>query len=434
MARPHHHRRKAQAPDKRKAQAPARRVTARIDALAAGGDGVALVDGGRVYVPLTAPGDLAEIDARGESGTLVRLLEKGPGRVEPPCRHYGACGGCSLQHLDAALYRDLKLRRIAAAIRQEGLADIDIGAMIETPAASRRRATFAVKKTRGGVRLGFNARRSSMIEEISDCVILDPHLVRRLPALRALAAKIETTEFDLAVTLCDNGLDLAVVGAANEPRGPALVEVLSLMRAAGALRLSIAGEIVAAIAPPIVTFDGVAVTQPPGAFLQASREGEAALTGLVKNAARGARKIADLFSGCGTFALPLARQASVFAADSDRAAIEALARGAAAAQADGLNPVATEARNLWERPLTVAELNGFDAVVFDPPRAGGAAQAETIAASKVPLAIGVSCNPATFARDAASLLRGGYTLTSVIPVDQFVYSTHVELVGVFRKA
>ena len=183
-------------------------------------------------------------------------------------------------------------------------------------------------------------------------------------------------------------------------------------------------------------FDGIAVTPPPGGFLQASREGEAALIGLVKQAAAGAKKIADLFSGCGTFALPLARDATLFAVDSDRASIEALARAAGDAQGAGLkiNPVKSEARDLFERPLTAKELKGFDAIVFDPPRAGAAAQAAEIAASGVATVIGVSCNPATFARDARIIVGGGYALSQATPVDQFVYSPHVELVGVFRKA
>lgn len=411
-------------------------MTARIESIGAGGDGVANVDGARVFVPLTAPGDLAEIDLSGERGTLVEMREAGPDRVGAPCRHYGECGGCSLQHVSRDFYRRWKRRRVIDALAREGLGDAPVGETIETPAASRRRAVFAAKRLRDRVLLGFNARRSSEIADIENCLVLHPDLLTRLPALRALAAKIEAAEFDLSVTLCDNGLDVAVAGkAAKEPRGPQLSELLTAARAANVIRLSMNGDLLALLEPPIVHFDGVPVTPPPGGFLQASCEGETALIRLVKEAAGGARKIADLFSGCGTFTLPLAREATVFAADSDRASIEALAKAAAGAQGSGLkiNPVKCETRDLFERPMTARELRDFNAVVFDPPRAGAAAQAGEIAASGVRTVIGVSCNPVSFARDAAVLTAGGYALSHATPVDQFVYSSHVELVGVFRK-
>lgn len=420
---------------RRKPETPARRARARIEEIGAGGDGVALVDGARIFVPLTAPGDLADIEFRGERGAFVNLVEKGPDRIAPPCRHYGACGGCSLQHVNRDFYRGWKRQRVVDALAREGLADAPVGELIETPAASRRRAAFAVRKLRDKVLLGFNGRRSSMIEEVDDCLILHPGLARRLPALRSLAAKIDGGEFDFAATLCDNGLDVDVSGKAKEPQGAALSALIAAMRAAGAVRLSLNGEIVALLAPPIINLGGVQMTPPPGGFLQASREGEAALVDLVESGARGAKKIVDLFSGCGTFSLPLAREATVFAIDGERASIDALLKAAAAAQGAGvrINPVKAEMRDLFERPMTAKELKSFDAIVFDPPRAGAKAQAAEIAASSIPLVIGVSCNPATFARDAAILAAGGYALTQTTPVDQFVYSQHVELVGLFRR-
>lgn len=428
MARSGHHRAK-------KAASPARCEIARIEEIGAGGDGVAIIDGARVFVPLTAPGDVAEIDRRGERGTLVELKERSPHRAEPPCRHYGRCGGCSLQHLERAFYREWKRNRVASALAREGLGGTQVKATIETPTASRRRAVFAVKKIQGRALLGFNARRSADIVEIEDCLVLDASLTARLPALRTFSSQIAAPSFDLSVTLCDNGLDIVVMGSAEAPRGASLAGVVNAARAAGAARLSLNDEILALFAPPVVSFDGVCVSPPPGGFLQASREGEEALIALVKEAAAGARKIADLFSGCGTFALPLAKMATVYAADADRASIDALAGAAANAQRAGsaINPVKADARDLFERPLTAKELKGFDAVVFDPPRAGAAAQAAEIAKSGVPLVIGVSCNPATFARDAAILAEGGYTLSHVVPVDQFVHSAHVELVGMFYR-
>jgi len=408
----------------------------RIDEIAAGGDGVALVEGARVFVPLTAPGDAAEIEARGERGTLISVTTPGPDRAEPPCRHYGRCGGCALQHVKADFYRAWKRGRVVSALAREGFDAGLVAPLIETPAASRRRAAFAVTKRGGRTLVGFNARRSSDIVDLEDCRILHPDLLARLDPVRSLASTISADRFDLSLTLCDNGVNAAIAGdAVTEPVGAALSAVISAMRAAGIVRLSLNGETIAAIASPLVHFDGVPVSPPPGGFLQASREGEAALISLVRAAAGKARKIADLFAGCGTFALPLAKIATVTAVDGDRASIEALATAAAAAQGAGMkiNPVKTEMRDLFERPLTVKELKGFDAIVFDPPRAGALMQATEIARSRAPVVIGVSCNPVSFARDAAVLRDGGYELTEVTPVDQFVYSSHVELVGVFRR-
>jgi 23S rRNA (uracil1939-C5)-methyltransferase len=419
-----------------KKPSPARRVTTRIEEIGAGGDGVAMVDGVRVFTPLTAPGDVAEIEARGERGTLLGLVEASPHRVEAPCVHYGNCGGCSLQHVAPEFYRGWKRDRVAWALAREGLGDVEVGNLLETPAATRRRAEFAVRRLKDRAVIGLNARRSSQIVELGRCLILHPDLHRRLPGLKALAKGIDAPAFDLSATLCDNGLDVAINGAMPAPSGRLVAALGDAARFAGVVRLTVNAEILLQLAAPVVHFDGIAVTPPPGGFLQASREGEAALVDLVRQAAAGARKIADLFSGCGTFALPLARDATLLAVDSDRASIAALSKAASDAQRAGLkiNPVKTEARDLFERPLTAKELKGFDTIVFDPPRAGAVAQAAEIAASEVATIIGVSCNPATFARDARMIVAGGYTLSRATPVDQFVYSPHVELVGVFRKA
>lgn len=429
MARSSHHRRKA--------ETPARRCRVRIDEIGSGGDGVATIDGARVFVPLTAPGDLAEVDLRGNRGTLVEFIEHGPDRATPACPHYGACGGCALQHVTDDFYRGWKRARVVDALARAGFPDEIVRETIETPAAARRRAVFAVRNLRGRTMLGFNSRRSSDIVDLVDCRILAPRLHARIAALRALAAQVDAKAFDLAVTLCDNGLDLSIEAeGATEPGGTALAALLKAMRAAGAVRLTMNGAPVAMTAPPVVHFGDIPVTPPPGGFLQASKEGEAALINLVMAATAGARKIADLFAGCGTFALPLAKSSTVHAVDGDRISIEALAKAAADAQRVSLpvNPIKTELRDLFERPLTAKELKGFDAVLFDPPRAGAELQAAEIAWSGVKTVIGVSCNPSTFARDAAILKSGGYALSRVTPVDQFVYSPHVELVGVFKKA
>lgn len=412
-----------------------RRVTVRIETIGAGGDGVAREGGAPLYVPLTAPGDLAEVEATGERGRLIGLIERGPLRAEPPCRHFGACGGCALQHVAREEELRWKRMQVETALARAGV-ETAVRAVIAAPAASRRRATFAVRRAGRTLRFGFNERRSSRIIDLEECPVLAPALAARLVDLKAIAAIIPLQEFDLSVTLCDDGLDINALDPRLSARAVSQAAGLAAaMRAANAQRLSVNGEVALALLEPSVSFDGLSVRPPPGAFLQASREGEAALTGLVRAAVGGARKVADLFSGCGTFSLPLARSASVLAIDSDAQSIEALKRAAAAAQQArlGVNPVRADVRDLFERPLAAKELKGLDVAVFDPPRAGAAAQAAEIAKSDIPVVVGVSCNPATFARDAGVLVAGGYDLVEVTPVDQFVYSPHVELVGVFAK-
>ena len=411
---------------------PARKLTVRIETIGGGGDGVAQVEGRPFYAPLTAPGDLVAVEARGDRGTVTQILEKSPLRAEPACRYFGVCGGCAFQHLSRAAESGWKAQQITNALARAGVEAGRVNPALTFPAASRRRAVFAVRRLKGAVQFGFNERRSDRLVAIEECPVLAPALAARLAALRSLAGAIPADAFDLSVTACDNGLDVNIAA----PRLQTLAfKDTNAMARAGVLRLSLNGGLVMATADPVVSFDGAPVTPPPGAFLQASREGEAALIGLVRDAVGKARRIADLFCGCGTFALPLAKAASLAAFDSDAASIAALKRAAAAAQASAspINPLRAETRDLFERPLTAKELKNFDAVVFDPPRAGAERQASEIAGSSAPLVIGVSCNPKTFARDAALLAAAGYHLIEVTPVDQFVYSPHIELVGVFAK-
>lgn len=419
-----------------KALSPARTLTVRIETIGSGGDGVAHDEGKTLYTAMTAPGDLAVVEARGDRGRLLELIERSPLRADPPCRHFGDCGGCALQHLAPAEQARWKQAQVSEALARERVVAGRIHPILTMPAASRRRAVFAATAEKAARCFGFNERRSHRVVAIAACDILSPPLSARLEALRALAAIVPAPAFDVAVTACDNGLDVNFAAPKLSPHS--LLERRDLaarLHDARIVRLSVNGEPVMTLSPPSVLFDGVAVAPPPGAFLQASREGEAALIGLVKAAAEGARKIADLFSGCGTFALPLAKSASVSAIDSDRAAIEALKRAASAAQASTapIHPLHAEVRDLFERPLTAKELKKFDLAVFDPPRAGAAAQAAEIAKSGVPRVVGVSCNQQSFARDASLLVAGGYRLLEVTPVDQFVYSPHIEIVGVFAR-
>ncbi|GJL92111.1 class I SAM-dependent RNA methyltransferase [Hyphococcus sp.] len=417
------------------AKVEAREAEIRIDNIGARGDGVAFVDGAKIFSPLTAPGDLARIAYRGDRGEVITLIEKSPHRAEPVCIHYGDCGGCGLQHVSEAFYRDWKHGLVVDALAREGFDSSIVTPLKACAPATRRRASFAVRKTAAGLVMGFNARASARIISIAQCKVLTPELEQALPDLRDLASAtpLHWCKFDLNVTQCDNGLDVVFSGsdADEDLSGRDIEQLTQAARSANIIRLSITDAATAMFETPMVRFGGVSVAVPPGGFLQASHEGEAALAAFVFDHASSAKRIADLFSGCGTFSLPLAACAAVDAFDSDGLAIAALD---SAARSAGLRyPLKPMQRNLFDRPLSTDELNVYDAVVFDPPRAGARAQSEQLAQSKVKRVIGVSCNPASFARDAAILRDGGYHLSQVLPVDQFVFSPHVELAGLFIK-
>jgi 23S rRNA (uracil1939-C5)-methyltransferase len=407
----------------------------RIDRIGARGDGVGLVDGAKVFVPLTAPGDVARISYRGDRGVLEALNERSPHRAEPVCIHYGECGGCGLQHVSEDFYRDWKRKLVADALAREGFDESIVAPLHACAPATRRRASFAVRKTVAGLVMGFNERASVRIVNIEQCKVLAAQLEKALPALRDLAAAAPSRwrSFDLSVTLCDNGFDAVFAGgdAVEDMSGAEIEHLTQAAQRARIARLSVSEAAIAVFETPIVHFGGVAVAVPAGGFLQASAEGEAVLAAFVLEHIGGAKRIADLFSGSGTFSLPLSKGAAVESFDSDAPSIAALD---SAARAAGLRfPLMATRRNLFERPLAADELKSYDAAVFDPPRAGARAQAECIAKSALRRVIGVSCNPVSFARDAAILRAGGYHLSQVSPVDQFVYSPHVELAGLFTK-
>ncbi len=408
-----------------------REETLDIRAVGAKGDGVATGAEGEVFIPYTLPGERVRARISGDRGEIVNIVAPSAERVAAPCRHFGRCGGCALQHWRAEPYRAWKRSLVAEVLRRAGVAGFDLGETISTPAAARRRATIAWKRGHG---LGFKARGTHDIVAIDGCLVLHKDLLALLPRLERLAALFPPVwrSAALAVTACDNGvdLDIAPMTKGGELTGAALAAFGAAMAEAGVIRVSVNGAALLQMQAPVVRFAGVAVTPPPGGFLQASREGEAALVDLVERAAVGVRRAVDLFSGCGSFSFPLAKSATVEAYDSEASAVAALD---AAARRSHLKPIAARRRDLFARPLLAAELAGADCIVFDPPRAGAEAQAAEIAKARAPLVIGVSCNPQTFARDAAILSQGGYRLTEVTPVDQFVYAAHVELVGVFRR-
>lgn len=416
---------------------PANSETVTIRALGARGDGIA-EDG--TLVPYTLPGERAEIRREARRGVLLGVAQASPDRVEPFCPYYMRCGGCRTQHLARPAELAWKRDFVAQALSQARL-DVTPGPTLDAHGAGRRRLTLHVREIGGRAEAGLMAARSHALVPIDHCPITVPALHPAPEVARRLAAPLGhgRKPLDVAVTATDQGLDVDLRG-----HGPVSAGVgAALVRIAGELglaRLSLHGERLMEAEPVSVTAgdpagatSGAARLYPaPGGFLQATAAGQATLCDLTL-AALGprVRRVADLFAGCGPLTLAIARTAAVHAVESDAAALAGLDRAARAAS--GLRRITSERRDLFRRPLLPTELDPFDAVVFDPPRAGAEAQARQIAAARVPLVIGVACDAGTFARDAATLVAGGYRLETVTPVDQFRHSGHVEMVGVFRR-
>ncbi len=402
---------------------PAIADTQTIVRLAARGDGVT-ADGR--FVALAAPGDLARF-----SGATA-IIEPGPNHAVPPCRHYPECGGCQMQHVTDAAYSAWMGERIGHALAQAGVAIGQLMPAHLSPPRSRRRAALSAVRRGRTVTLGFHVEGTHRVLDLHECWVLRPELFALLAPLRPLLATLlrDGEGGGVSLTLTDTGIDVMLSNVAAT--GAAALGALAAFSAEYDLaRLSVetAGgvETIAQARAPAVRLGGVMVEVPPAPFLQATREGEAALVAAVRDACGGAARIADLFAGLGTFALPLAVGARVLAVEGALPALDALRRA-------GGGGVQTEHRDLFRRPLTSAELARFDAIVFDPPRAGARAQVADIARSGVARVVGVSCNPATFARDAATLVEGGYTLVRLWPIGQFRWSSHVELVAEFVRA
>lgn len=387
--------------------------------IAARGDGVTA--SGR-HAALAAPGDLLR-----EDGTI----EPGPNHQPPPCRHFPECGGCQLQHVSDGAYITYLKDRVAGALAQHGI-EAEIHEPHLSPPKSRRRASLRAMRVGQGVAIGFNAARSTNIVDMRECHVLRPELFALVDPLRRLLGSMLRPRrvADVQLTLADQGVDVAIAGI--EAEGLAAAEALTGFAEAHRLaRLSLdeghGPEIRYEPVPATVTMSGVPVTLPVGAFLQATLDGEAGLIEAVREALRGAAKPADLFAGLGTFAFALDGQ--VTAAEASRDAVLALQSAARRAR----RPVSAEHRDLYRRPYDAKELAAFDAIVLDPPRAGAEEQVRQLAASPVPRIAYVSCNPATFARDAAILAGGGYRLAWARPVGQFRWSTHIELAACFGR-
>ena len=420
---------------------PAEPVELTIERLGGRGDGIADLDGAPAYVAGALAGERVRARLIGRRGDgwqarLEAVLAPAPERIDAVCRHFGACGGCSLQHLNAAPYRAFKQARVAEALRRAGLGEATVLDPIVTEPASRRRITLAARKTSAGMLLGFNAAASDRIVDIVDCPVTEPALVALLPALRDLLTALGRPKLDLALLHLAGGIDL-LLRAEDAPQLADRERLADFAAAHDLARIAWQEgdqepEPIAARRPVRVRFAEVPVDLPPGAFLQATEQGERAIQQAVMQhlAEAPAGPVADYFAGCGTLTLPIAASGrSVHAIDGEASGLAALlkaARGAALT-------VTTETRDIERRPPASADLARTAALVFDPPRTGAASLARALARSEVPLVIAVSCNPDSFARDARTLAAGGYRLGAVQPIDQFLWSAHVELVAAFRR-
>jgi 23S rRNA (uracil1939-C5)-methyltransferase len=401
-----------------------------IDRLGRRGEGAAQGPDGLIFVPYALAGEtiIAEID--GSRGTLIEVLTPSPDRIASFCRYYARCGGCAVQTLSEESYARWKRDLVADALQRAGL-NAEIAALIDAHGAGRRRATFHARYPQGRAKTGFTQARTHDIVEILSCPVLAPSMDMALPAARALAQALAGSDkpLDILVTATASGLDVDLKG--HGPLGEAATQRLVKIALKHDLaRLSNHGEAVVSNRTPMLTMGKAIVAPPPGAFLQATECGEEMLAAKVCFHAAGAKHVADLFSGIGTFALRMAEFAKVDAFDLEGAALQALAK---AAGVKGLHKVTVAQRDLFTRPLRPAELERYDAVVFDPPRAGAEQQAKALAASQVPLIVAVSCNAESFARDAAILCSGGYEICRVEPIDQFRHTPHVEIVAGFRR-
>lgn len=393
------------------------------------GDGIAEGPSGPLYAPMTLPGERVSGTIAGDRLEGVKILEPSPERVAAPCRHFRSCGGCAVQHAGEDYVAAWKRGIVEVALKGQGL-EAGISGVATSPARSRRRASLSARKTKGGALAGFHGRASGAIVEVPDCQLLHPDLMRALPVAEGLArvGGARKGEISVLATLSEAGLDISVTGGKPLDE-PLRMELTTAAQELDLARLSWEGELIVTRNPPFQRFGRAQVVPPPGAFLQATHHGEQTLLNEVLRVTKGAKRVADLFAGCGTFALPISERAEVLAVEGHRDMTAALEEGWR--RAGGLHALKAVQRDLFRNPLEGDDFKGIDAAVIDPPRAGAEAQTRALAEARVPVIAAVSCNPVTFARDARLLLAAGYEMGEVLVVDQFRWSPHVEVVTGF---
>lgn len=395
-------------------------ITATITSLGHKGEGVVEIEGRKVFVPLALPGETVEIAVDGERGTLLGVVTPAANRIEPFCPHFGACGGCQLQHMDRASYEAFKIGLVETPLHFAGI-DHKVTRFIDASGDGRRRATLHARREGAG----YMRLRSHEVEDLDICPILAPGLAKAPDIARAVMHAVGESDVSFTATL--SGLDVAIRTEKKQARHDRVAPLVGRFKLA---RLALNGEMVLQIQPPIVEMGKARVELPIGSFLQATAAAEQVLADYVLDAVGKAKTTADLFCGIGPFALRLAEQRPVVAFDSDKPGIAALDR--ARRFTKGIREVTAKARDLFRDPLTQFELP-FEAVVLDPPRAGAEAQVRELAKSRVKTVVMVACDARTFARDAAILVAGGYEMGEIVAVDQFTQSTHVEIAATFRR-
>lgn len=407
-------------------------VTLTIDRLGAQGDGVATHDGKQVFAPLTLAGEIVTAEIDRDRARVIEITTPSADRVAPRCPHYGECGGCSLQHLADARYLEFKREQVVTALSFLQI-DTPVDPVIAIAPRSRRRAVFAAHRVVKAIAIGFHSRRSHRIVPITDCAVVTPGVLALLPKLERIAAICAPPKDALTVSVTETitGFDVALNGVAKAFPADGRIRAIQTAGEIGLARLSINGDVAMERAAPTLRAGAAHLTPPPGGFLQACEASEAAMLALVKEAIGDSRKVVDLFAGSGTFSLPLASTATIHAVEGDEAALASLDR--AARKAQGLKPVTVEKRDLFRRPLTRADLKRFDAAIIDPPRAGAEDQTRELAASTVKRVAMVSCNAQTFARDLQIMASAGWRATRITPIDQFLWSPHIEIVAQLRR-
>lgn len=396
------------------------------------GDGVINGSTGEVFAPFVLPGERIEGVIANNRIAVPKIITPVVDRIKPACRHFKTCGGCSMQHASDTLLADWKLAKTKEALSLVGLTP-EFRPIITSPTGSRRRATFAAKRTKKGAMVGFHGRASDVIVEITECPVSDPALLAGMPAFTQFATLGASRKAVLRIsaTVSGHGLDVKIDNG-KELSPTEISQFAQICAQHNILRLMWNDDVIAQSHPPSQPMGAAQVVPPSGAFLQATHSGEQALVNTVLEIVDDAKRVVDLFAGCGTFALPIANHAAVHAIEGDADMIVALDTGWR--NAGGLHDVRAETRDLFRRPLMPDEFKKVDTVVIDPPRAGAIAQVTELAKSDVPRIAFVSCNPATFGRDARVLCDNGYTLDWVQVVDQFLWNPHVELVAKFTKS
>jgi 23S rRNA (uracil1939-C5)-methyltransferase len=409
-----------------------------IAAVGAEGDGIARTAAGPVFVPFTLPGEAVAVARVKNHGTPISWSKTSPERVDPRCRHFGpegkggACGGCSLQHWADRPYQDFKRQLVIDALKAQGI-EGDVAPLVPCLPGERRRVTMTARLTEKGVVLGFLQADTHHIVPVEECPISMPAIVSRLDVVKRLVAALGSGSepFRIAIGATLSGLDINMMDMKKPDPRKRQAATDIMLREKGIARISIEGEIIVEPQKPVLDVGGVPVVLPPGSFTQATVRAEEAMAGLVTAHLAKSKRVADLFSGLGTFALRLARKSAVHAVEFDAPALAALDH--AARHAQGLKPVSIERRDLFRRPMQATDLKAFDGLCFDPPRAGAEQQCRELAKSKVQKIAAVSCNPVTLARDLRILIDGGYKLKSVTPIDQFLWSSHVEAVALLER-